>query len=148
MGGKCRVAYPGARRLASGAIRGTLRCAKQGASLGQALEEILPRLVAYGLSFYVIARFWDVHRTYFRHIQFAESRVVWMNLVALLWITLMPASTDLIGEHFNDPVAVSIYAVNLLLAAVSMWVLWRYVSSAGYLRRHNLPPSTDRFINV
>src|SRR5262249_7816982 len=106
-----------------------------GPALIHALLDMAPELAAYFLSFLVIGRFWDTHRTFFRYIQLADSRVVWANLSVLLWITLIPATAALLGSHWEEPAALTLYAVNLLLATASFWMLWRYALSAGYLRR-------------
>jgi uncharacterized membrane protein len=56
------------------------------------LLNMAPELVAYFLSFLVIGRFWDSHRVFFRFISVGDSRVSWINLLILLWITLIPAT--------------------------------------------------------
>ena len=119
----------------------------QGGELVQQLRDLAPVLVAYFLSFIVIGRFWDAHRTFFRHIYLADSRLVWHNLAVLMWITLIPATAALLGADWRAPAAITLYAVNLLLATASLWLLWRYASSAGYLRREAMPARTDQYIN-
>ena len=104
-----------------------------GRALVGALLEMWPELLAYVLSFLVIGRFWDTHRGFFEHIPVADARVVWTTLTVLLWVTLIPATAALLGAHWREPAALTLYAVNLLLATATLWGLWRYVSAAGYL---------------
>jgi uncharacterized membrane protein len=118
-----------------------------GRELMRELLELAPRLVGYVLSFVVIGQFWDIHRTFFRHIHLVDSRIVWSNLLVLLWITLIPATAALLSSQVDEPAAVSLYAINLLLATMSLWFLWHYVSSAGYLRREGILEHADRFID-
>jgi uncharacterized membrane protein len=73
--------------------------------------------------------------------------VVWNNLLVLLWVTLIPATAALLGSHWQEPIALALYALNLLLAILSFWGLWRYVSSGGYLRREGLHAMTDRLLD-
>jgi TMEM175 potassium channel family protein len=118
-----------------------------GGELQRELLDLWPELVAYFLSFLVIGRFWDTHRAFFQHIYLADSRVVWNNLLVLLWVTLIPATAALLGSHWQEPIALALYALNLLLAILSFWGLWRYVSSGGYLRREGLHAMTDRLLD-
>jgi uncharacterized membrane protein len=118
-----------------------------GSALVDELLDMWPALMAYFLSFLVIGRFWDSHRTVFRYIHLVDARVVWTNLLVVLWITLIPATAALLGSHWEEPAALILYAVNLLLVVASYWGLWRYVSSAGYLRREGLHALTGLYID-
>ena len=117
-----------------------------GRELVRQLLELWPQLVAYLLSFLVIGRFWDYHRTFFRYIYLIDGRVVWTNMAVLLWITVIPATAALLGSHWQEPAALVLYAVNLLLVTASLGVLWQYVSSAGYLRREGAHARTSRYV--
>jgi uncharacterized membrane protein len=119
-----------------------------GRELVRALLEMWPELVAYLLSFLVIGRFWDTHRGLFRVVHLADNRIVWGNLAVLLWLTLIPATAALLGTHWQEPAALVLYAANLLLVTASLWGLWRYASSAGYLLREGLPPRVGHYIDA
>jgi uncharacterized membrane protein len=118
-----------------------------GAQLVHDLLDMAPALAAYFLSFLVIGRFWDTHRTFFRYIHLADARVAWANLLVLLWITLIPATAALLGSHVREPAALALYAVNLLLATASLWVLWQYASAAGYLRQEGLHARVGQYLD-
>ena len=68
--------------------------------------------MAYLLSFLVIGRFWDTHRGLFRVVHLADNRVVWANLAVLLWVTLIPATAALLGAHWQEPAALTLYAAD------------------------------------
>ena len=55
------------------------------------------RLVAYLVSFYVIATFWLVHHRTFRLIQGHSESLAWWNFGYLFTITLIPFSSGLLG---------------------------------------------------
>jgi TMEM175 potassium channel family protein len=118
-----------------------------GPELIRELLDLAPELVAYFLSFLVIGRFWDTHRNFFHHISLADARVSWINLLVLLWITLIPATAALLGSHWREPVALILYALNLLLATTSFWLLWRYVTSARYVQEEGLPATTRTYLD-
>jgi uncharacterized membrane protein len=118
-----------------------------GTELHRALQDLAPNLVAYFLSFLVIGRFWDTHRTFFRCIDLADSRVVWINLLILLWVTLIPATAALLGSHWQEPIALALYALNLLLGIASFWGLWHHVSTSDLLRREELHALTGQYLD-
>jgi uncharacterized membrane protein len=76
-------------------------------------------LVSYVISFYVIAQFWMVHRQVFRRLSDQEEGLEWVNFVFLFTITIMPFASDLLGDFVGNPLAVDIFALNLLLASLS-----------------------------
>jgi uncharacterized membrane protein len=80
-------------------------------------------LVSYVISFYVIAQFWMVHRQVFRRLSDQEEGLEWVNFVFLFTITIMPFASDLLGDFVGNPLAVDIFALNLLLASLSTQVM-------------------------
>jgi uncharacterized membrane protein len=76
-------------------------------------------LVSYGISFYVIAQFWMVHRQVFRWVGEKEDGLEWLNFAFLLTITVLPFTSSLLGSFEGNPLAVDIFALNLLIASVS-----------------------------
>ena len=77
------------------------------------------RLVSYVISFYVIAQFWLVHHRVFGRITGQQEGLAWWNFAFLFTITVMPFTSDLLGEFAANPLAVDIFAANLLLATVA-----------------------------
>jgi len=118
-----------------------------GSELLHRLRDMAPEVAAYVLSFLVIGRFWDYHRSIFRYVYLADSRVVWFNLITLLWITLIPATAALLGSHWQEPAVIVLYCLNMILATATLWALWRYVASAKYVRREKMHGMADRYID-
>jgi uncharacterized membrane protein len=77
------------------------------------------RLVSYVISFYVIAQFWLVHHRVFSRITGHQEGLAWWNFAFLFTVTVMPFTSDLLGEFPANPLAVDIFAANLLLATVA-----------------------------
>jgi uncharacterized membrane protein len=77
------------------------------------------QLVSYGISFYVIAQFWTVHRQIFRLLGDQEDGLEWWNFAFLFTITIMPFTSTLLGAFVRNPLAVDIFALNLLLASLA-----------------------------
>ena len=70
-------------------------------------------LLAYGLSFAVIGRFWLIHHRFFSEVIGFDGRLLALNLFYLAWIGLIPFSSSVLGDHGSDSAAVILYAANL-----------------------------------
>ena len=102
------------------------------AHLVDGLREMLPRLAIYVIAFYTIANHWVVHQRAFRHITSLDTTMLWLTLVGLLFITLMPASTAIMGRYPGEKLAVACFSANSFLQALTSWLFWAYV-----VRRHD-----------
>jgi uncharacterized membrane protein len=85
------------------------------AQLGKGADE----LISYVISFYVIAQFWLVHHRVFRQIAGQQEGLAWWNFAFLFAITLMPFTSDLLGKYPENPLAIDIFAANLLVASLT-----------------------------
>lgn len=95
------------------------------------------QFTTYVISFLVIAQFWLVHHRVFRQIAGHREGLAWWNFAFLFTITLMPFTSALLGAYSGNPLAVDIFAVNLLLASVATHATLVY----GY-RKGLLTPGT------
>ena len=89
-------------------------------------------LTSYLVSFVVIAQFWLVHHRILRTMRGHSEGLAWRNFAFLLTLTLMPFTSDLLGRFGDNPLAVTIFAVNLV--AISLTTQWIYIYADG----HNL----------
>jgi uncharacterized membrane protein len=96
-------------------------------NLAAGLRAMLPRLYVYFIAFYSIANHWVVHQRMFRHITGADSTMLWLTIASLLFITLIPASTAIVGRFPAEKLAVACFSVNSFLQALTTWLFWSYV---------------------
>jgi uncharacterized membrane protein len=89
------------------------------AELAAALGNGGDSLISYVISFYVVAQFWLVHHRVFQHLASQQEGLAWWNFAFLFTITIMPFTSALLGEYSSNPLAVDIFALNLLLASVA-----------------------------
>jgi uncharacterized membrane protein len=97
----------------------TIHHSNSAPDLASALATDGPAFTSYIVSFYVIAQFWLAHHRVFRLVAGHDEGLAWWNFAFLFTITIMPFTSDLLGEFSNNPLAVDIFALNLLLAALS-----------------------------
>lgn len=113
---------------------------EKGFSGSKLTEELLnnwDNLVAYGISFAVIGRFWIVHHRFFSEVRAFDGRLLGLNLFYLAWIVLIPFSSQVLGDYGGETPSVVLYSVNL--AAVVLTGLWMNVDA----RRHGLTAIDD-----
>jgi TMEM175 potassium channel family protein len=89
------------------------------ADLAAQLAKEADQLISYVIAFYVVAQFWLAHHRVFRHVAGHHEGLAWWNFAFLFTITAMPFTSSLLGEYGNNPLAVDIFAVNLLLATLA-----------------------------
>jgi uncharacterized membrane protein len=94
------------------------------ADLAAQLAKQTGHLVSYVIAFYVIAQFWLTHRRVFRHVVGHRDSLAWLNFAFLATITVMPFTSNLLGEYPSNPLAVDIFAANLLLAVLATRVMF------------------------
>jgi uncharacterized membrane protein len=85
--------------------------------LADALNDLVGNIVSFVISFLVIGRYWMAHHEFFARLKAVDFRLIWINLLYLMFIAFLPFPTALLGNFFSNPLAVTIYAV--CVAAVS-----------------------------
>jgi len=98
------------------------------------LREVLPSIVAYGLSFATIGLYWLAHWRRYRYLTGVNERLVALNLVLLGLIAFIPFPTAVIGEHGDLAAAVILYAITLSAAGLVGPLTWLYAWRAGFVR--------------
>jgi uncharacterized membrane protein len=91
------------------------------------------QLVSYAISFYVVAQFWLVHHRVFQHLAGQQEGLAWLNFAFLFTITIMPFTSALLGDYSSNPLAVDIFALNLLLASLATQVTFELGRRQGLL---------------
>jgi uncharacterized membrane protein len=107
--------------------------ADSAAQLAAALGRGGNSLVSYVISFYVVAQFWLVHHRTFQHLAGQQEGLAWLNFAFLFTITIMPFTSALLGDYSSNPLAVDIFALNLLLASLSTQLTFELGRRRGLL---------------
>jgi uncharacterized membrane protein len=87
----------------------------------KALFEILPKFISYFLSFLYVSVYWVSHHELFKIAEKVNGKILWTNLHLLFWLSLIPFTTDWIGEgnHHTDAVPAISYGFVLLMCELS-----------------------------
>jgi len=82
-----------------------------------ALGDRHPQIVSYLISFAVIGRYWLAHHQFFSRLRALDGGLIAWNLASLAVIAFLPFPTDILGNYFENPIAVVLYAATV--AAIS-----------------------------
>jgi uncharacterized membrane protein len=104
-----------------------------------ALDNLLPFISSYFISFGVVGLLWLRHHRLFSRIRKLDTHVLVVNLVLLSFVALMPFSTEIVGRYGDLPAGVAIYAMNLAVAAGAYTWLWWHCTRAGLLGEEQTP---------
>ena len=104
-----------------------------------ALGEIAPKLISFTVSFATVAIYWVNHHHFFSRVTHTDWKLLWANNLLLFWLTVVPFTTAVVGDHPTEPVAVFIYGMNLALAAASFALMGWYVFSRATSSRRRSP---------
>jgi uncharacterized membrane protein len=96
--------------------------------LEDTLPDLLNLLQGYFIAFAVIGLFWYGHHVAWSRLERSSGKLVATNMLLLSLIGLMPFTTALLGD-FEAPLGVSVYALNVGLAALVDSLMDRIVIS-------------------
>jgi uncharacterized membrane protein len=98
------------------------------ADLGRRISSLTPQVVAYAISFFQLAQFWNAHHQLFRHIVQYDAALIWLNMVFLLLIAFLPVPTSVLGEAGVTSASVTFLASCLALTGLAELGVWMHAS--------------------
>lgn len=108
------------------------------------LDELLPFIGSYFLSFLIVGLLWLRHHRLFSRISRLDSRALSLNLLLLSLVALMPFSTEVMGRYGDLPSGLAIYALNLAAAGFAFTWLWWYCARHEMLGEELTPEEVRR----
>ena len=93
----------------------------------EALRAVGMPFCAYLLSFLYLGIYWNNHHHMFHAAKQVSGAVLWANLHLLFWLSLIPFTTDWMGETHLSALPTAAYGVVLLFAAIAYSILQRCI---------------------
>ncbi len=87
------------------------------------LHTIAPTLAVYAMSFVFVGIYWNNHHHMLRATSGVDGRAMWANLHLLFWLSLVPFTTNWLGENPFAALPTALYALVLLLDAIAFTLL-------------------------
>lgn len=95
-----------------------------------ALVDLGPRLLAWLVSFFVLALFWHASLRAQAWVRQLDTRLVWINILALLFASCLPFASSIVGEYPGLLPSQCLYAG--VMGGMALTALWQL----SHLSRH------------
>ena len=93
------------------------------------LIKLEPALVAYVMSFIIVALYWFIHHRIFNELKYINTAVIALNIIFLFSISLVPFISKLKSLYRYDAMVVAIFAMAHIFTGLILYFTWKYVSS-------------------
>lgn len=112
----------------------------------RAITALSPVFFSFLITFVLTGSFWFMHHVTFHSLKYVTRALVFINLAFLLFVSLLPFSTGLLGKlGLNHPVGLAVYFVNQLALGLTLNGLWFY-AQRHRLVEEPLPDRSMRFM--
>ncbi|MCU1615486.1 MAG: hypothetical protein JWO98_3026 [Frankiales bacterium] len=92
-----------------------------------ALRDSVPVLLSYVLSFVYLGIYWSNHHHMLQATDRVSGLMLWANLHLLFWLSLVPFTTEWLGENHFAATPAAAYGIVLLAAAMAYFALERVI---------------------
>ena len=103
----------------------------KGSSMSQDADQLLemwPQFACYFVTFVISGFIWTVHHYLFGMVNRADSVLVWINIIFLMFVSLLPFSTSLMAANFGHRLPTLIYEDGFLVCQLAGFLSFSYVT--------------------
>jgi uncharacterized membrane protein len=94
---------------------------------GATLISLLPRILAYVMSFIIIGVYWVTHHNSMHAMRKTDRSFLWLNILLLLCVSFIPFPTSLLGRYPFQAAPIIIYGLTLIACNAVGYVMIIYV---------------------
>ena len=94
---------------------------------GATLVSLLPRILAYVMSFIIIGVYWVTHHNSMHAMRKTDRSFLWLNILLLLCISFIPFPTSLLGRYPFQAGPIIIYGFTLIASNLVGYLMIVYV---------------------
>lgn len=97
------------------------------------LSGLGPILFSFFLTFSLAGLFWFLHHSSMQFIRHMTRRLILLNLIFLLFVSLLPFSAAMLGRFLHAPIALEIYYGHQLVLGLLLLLQWEVVRRADLI---------------
>ena len=97
------------------------------------LEKLLPQFILFIIAFLILAFFWIEHHRQFHYLRIVNPTILRFNVATLIFIVLIPFTTDVSGVYDGVMIAVILFHANLLIVGALFLGQWTYICRSNNL---------------
>jgi len=94
------------------------------------------QLWIYAFSFVLLSSFWRINHQQFFLIKVADSNLIWITVVWLLFIALIPFSTNFVSHYGDHVLPMFFFNLNMFIIGIFYILIWTYASKMDYLHEN------------
>jgi uncharacterized membrane protein len=95
-------------------------------AIWQYMVSLFQQLGIYAFSFILLASFWRAHHLQFFYIKRSDSALIWLNVIWLMFVALVPFSTNFVSNFGNHPLPMLFFNVNMFIIGIFFILIWMY----------------------
>jgi uncharacterized membrane protein len=107
-------------------------------------EQLLPQFVLFIIAFLVLAHFWIEHHHKFHLLRIVDPGILRFNFAILIFIVLIPFTTDVSGAYDGVLIAFLFLYVNILIIGALFLGQWLHICRCDHLCEAEFALATER----
>src|ERR1051326_4783050 len=108
------------------------------------IKELIPRFISFVFTFFLAGVFWFFHHLVFHFVRHVTRILIWLNVAFLIFVSLLPFSTAMIGQFSIQTVPPLFYFGNQFILAAIIKIQWTYAKKAGLINQESDPEMQQR----
>ncbi len=96
------------------------------AELIQVFFALKEKFLVYFLAFMTTGIFWLGHASQYQHIIKGDRNLSWINLLFLLFVTMLPFTTAFLSDYTRFRFPIFIYWFNIFMLGAMLYINWSY----------------------
>jgi uncharacterized membrane protein len=93
-----------------------------------AILRMMPDFISYFLSFFVVGIYWVFHHWMFHYVIKVDNKLIFLNMLLLLFISFLPFPSALMGAYGEHPFTAIFYLCTLACTGVASLLMWRHAT--------------------
>jgi uncharacterized membrane protein len=111
-------------------------------------QQLIPNIIHYVISFMVVGMYWIGYHRIFEYIKRTNLTLIWLNLVFLLFISLVAYFTGLLSTYGTYRAIVIAFASVLAATGFLTCIMWWYSTNNRKLVDENLQSDLVRYFLI
>lgn len=114
--------------LATGLVIPHLSKTEAKVKLAAILAEMQSEFISFIVAFFVLASFWRIHNRQYHYVRIIDSGVMRITIFMLVFVVLMPFTTNISGDYSDVQIAVCLFHGNMFGLGLLLLIHWWYLT--------------------
>lgn len=109
------------------------------------IRQLFPVFMSYILSYAILFAYWRAHHFFISvYAKNIDSRLININAVFFMLISLVPFSANLLGKYTQNELAIAVFGIHMILTGLTLYWMRHYVLYSDHIQN---PEITKREIH-